>query len=188
MNVADASGDDNIILTGFMGTGKSTVGRVLATLIDYAFVDTDEIIEQRHGAIAAIFRERGEDAFRAIEQGVAEELAAHVRTVIATGGRMMLDSSNIDALSRRGHIFCLVATPGEILARVTADDERASRPLLAGGDTERMIIDLLADRREGYERFEPIGTDGRSPAAVADEIATRWRREASSPAPAHDDR
>ena len=79
----DRSG--NVVLTGFMGTGKTTVGRLLADLLGYEFVDTDEIIERRYGAIETIFRERGEDAFRAIESELAVELSERSRCVFATG-------------------------------------------------------------------------------------------------------
>lgn len=183
MDDEDDVDERNIVLTGFMGTGKSTVGRVLATQLEYAFVDTDEIIEQRHGPIATIFEHRGEEAFRTIEREVAAELATHVRTVIATGGRMLLDPANIAALTRRGRVFCLTATPDEILARVTTDAARVDRPLLAGPGTARTINDLLARRREGYGQFQQIATDGRSPQSIADEIATQWRRSGSASGP-----
>src|SRR6187399_1176730 len=90
----------NIVLTGFMGTGKTTVGRLLAARLGYEFVDTDEAIVERHGEIADIFRTRGEEAFRQIERQLAAELASRERLVISTGGRMMLDPDNVAALGR----------------------------------------------------------------------------------------
>ncbi len=171
----------NIVLTGFMGTGKSTVGRVLASQLDFEFVDTDEVIERRHGSIATIFRDRGEAAFRLIEREVAVELARRARTVIATGGRMMLDPANIELFTKNGRVFCLAATPDEILVRVTADVQRADRPLLAGPEPREAIIDLLAERSAGYACFEQIATDARPPEAIAAEIAERLNR--SEPAP-----
>ncbi|MEO6652980.1 MAG: shikimate kinase [Ilumatobacteraceae bacterium] len=171
----DPSAAGNIVLTGFMGTGKSTIGRLLAGLIDFAFVDTDDVIESRHGPITTIFDDHGEARFRSIERTVAAELARCDRTVIATGGRMMLDPHNVEVLSRRGRVFCLTATPGDILARVTADDHRSGRPLLAGPDPAAVIADLLDQRRAGYGRFEQVETGTRSPQATAAEIAVRLR-------------
>lgn len=161
----------NIVLTGFMGTGKSTVGRLLADRLGFEFVDTDQVIEARHGPITAIFAEQGEQAFRDIERDLAAELADREGLVIATGGRMMLDHANIAALSRNGRVFCLVATPEEILARVTSDSSRIDRPLLAGPDPQTRIVELLAERSEGYRRFPQVATDGRSPEAIAADIA-----------------
>ncbi len=161
----------NIVLTGFMGTGKTTVGRILAAELGFDFVDTDAVIEQRHGPIAEIFRERGEDVFRAIERDLAAELADRSRLVIATGGRMMLDPDNVVSLERRGRVFCLVAEAEEIHRRVTADAAHVERPLLAGADPRARILELLAERRSGYRQFTQVVTDGRSPRAIAAEIA-----------------
>ena len=122
----------NIVLTGFMGTGKTTVGRLLAQQLGYEFVDTDQIIEERHGKIGDLFRSAGEEAFRRIERELASELADRERLVIATGGRMMLDPQNVASLSRNGRVFCLVATPDEIFDRVVHDSSRVERPLLVG--------------------------------------------------------
>src|SRR5262245_20360797 len=114
-----ANGDArNIVLTGFMGTGKTTVGRLLAARLGYEFVDTDQVIFERDGEIADIFRTRGENAFREIERELARELASRERLVISTGGRMMLDPDNATAFGRNGMIFCLVATPDEIFERI----------------------------------------------------------------------
>ena len=92
----------NVVLTGFMGTGKTTVGRLLADELGYEFVDTDELIEQRHGSIADLFATRGEEAFRELERDVAAELARRSGLVVSTGGRMMLDPANVRALSASG--------------------------------------------------------------------------------------
>ncbi len=86
--------EQNLVLTGFMGTGKTTVGRMLAEKLGMEFVDTDELIESRHGPIPRIFADRGESEFRAIEQEVARELGERSGLVIATGGRMVLDDDN----------------------------------------------------------------------------------------------
>lgn len=159
----------NVVLTGFMGTGKTTVGRLLATQLGYDFVDTDAVIEQRHGPIPAIFAERGEAAFRAIERQIAAELGAGEGLVISTGGRMLLDPDNERSLSAHGDVFCLTASIEEIWRRVSRAP--ADRPLLTGSDPRQRIVDLLAERQAGYARFRQVTTDGRRPTEIADEIA-----------------
>jgi shikimate kinase len=160
----------NVVLTGFMGTGKTTVGRLLAERLDYAFVDTDTLIEQRHGPIPEIFAAQGEAAFRAIERRLAVELAERCRHVISTGGGMLVDDVSADALARSGDVFCLIATPEEILERVATDASRAERPLLAVDDPGRRIGELLAERSDAYARFTQVVTSGRRPAEVADAV------------------
>ncbi len=164
----------NLVLTGFMGTGKTTVGRDLAERLGMEFVDTDMEIEARHGSIAHIFEHEGEDAFRGFERQIATELSERTGLVIATGGRLLLDPGNLRALSQHGRIFCLVATPDEILERVTKDTVRTDRPLLASPDTRTRIVELLAERASDYARFPQITTTSVTPTAAADEIADLW--------------
>lgn len=169
---------DNIILTGFMGTGKSTVGRLLAERLSMTFVDTDEVIVTRDGrSIADIFREDGEARFRDWEHEVAVELARRRGLVIATGGRLMLDPDNAVALGQTGPVFCLTAPVEVILRRAVADENM--RPLLAGPDPEGQIRSLLATRAPLYDRFRQIATGDetgdRQPEAVVGEIITALR-------------
>ena len=164
----DRSG--NVVLTGFMGTGKSTVGRLLADLLGYEFVDTDDLIEQGHGPISTIFGEQGEDAFRELEREVARDLAGRDRLVISTGGRMMLDPQNASTLGATARVFCLVATPETIAARVL---DGPARPLLAGPEPLRRIRALLAERAAGYSQFEQVVTDERTAADIAGDLAAR---------------
>jgi shikimate kinase len=164
----DRSG--NVVLTGFMGTGKTTVGRMLADLLGYEFVDTDELIVEQHGPIEAIFRERGEHAFRAIERDVAGELAGRDRLVISTGGRMMLDREIVSTLGAGARVFCLTASPETIAARVL---NGPARPLLAGPDPLARIRALLAERAAGYAAFEQVPTDSLTPAEIAHLLAAR---------------
>lgn len=163
----------NIVLTGFMGTGKSTVGRLLAERLGYEFVDTDALIEQRHGPIPKIFRERGEGEFRRLERDVADELAGRERLVISTGGRLMVDAVNAARLGATGDVFCLTASVDTILSRVTADDSPVERPLLAGADVRRRITELLAERASAYAGFDQVDTDGRRPIEIVEEIVER---------------
>ena len=163
----------NLILTGFMGTGKTTVGRLVAERLGFAFVDTDAIIEERHGPIASIFAERGEAAFREIERGLAQELAARSGLVISTGGRFMLDEANAEVLGGTGTVCCLVAEPEEIHRRVSADRSPTERPLLTGPDPRARIVELLAERAPLYARFPQVATDGRTPSEIADEVVAQ---------------
>lgn len=178
--------DHNLVLTGFMGTGKTTVGHELARKLDMEFVDTDALIESRHGPISRIFEERGETEFRSIERSVAAELGEKNGLVIATGGRMILDPENFKALSRNGRIFCLVATPDEIHHRVANDPARRERPLLKVDDPRQRIIELMTEREGEYIRFAQLTTDHAGPSVIADEVAELWKSHStydiSSPA------
>lgn len=160
----------NIILTGFMGTGKTTVGKMLATKLDREFVDTDGLIESRQGrTIPEIFKEDGEAAFRQMEAELAKELGGRDGLIISTGGRFMLDPENVKALSRTGRVFCLVATPQEILTRIKKDKAH-SRPLLEGPDPSEQIVELLQVRKRGYQRFLKVKTNGKLPEDVTDDL------------------
>lgn len=159
----------NVILTGFMGTGKSTVGRRLSSRLDYAFVDTDEMIVSRDGrAIADIFSEDGEAAFRAWEAKVSRELAGSSGLVIATGGGLMLNEHNAHLLSQEADVFCLRASSDEIVARLAGEPDR--RPLLNVLNPAGRIQQLLDSRSEAYGRFTQISTSGRSVDQIVEEI------------------
>ena len=137
----------NIILTGFMATGKTTVGKLLADELGYGFVDTDELIEERSGqSVTEIFRQKGEAAFRDMEAELAREMAAKQGMVISTGGRMMLDPKNAAALSESGRVFCLVATPEEIMQRVVEDTDQR-RPRREGPNPSERIVELRPNGR-----------------------------------------
>jgi len=160
----------NIILTGFMGTGKTTVGKLLAKQLDYQFVDTDELIEKRAGlSIKNIFHQMGEATFRQMETAVAQELARREGLVISTGGRMMLDPANVAALSQNGRFFCLVATPEEILARLEQDTEHP-RPLLEVSNPGERIVELFQQRERGYQRFPQVMTNDKQPVEVTKDL------------------
>ena len=161
----------NIVLTGFMGTGKSTVGRILAKKLDREFLDTDSLIERRHGPIPRIFDEQGESGFREIEHAVAIELSTDVGYVISTGGRFMLDPHNAKLLEVDNRIFCLVAELDVIMERVLR--RKSSRPMLAVDDPRARVQELMQERAEGYARFEAVPTDERPASAVADDIISR---------------
>lgn len=156
----------NIILTGFMATGKTTVGKLLAEQLGYEFIDTDQLIEARSGmTIPEIFRQKGETAFREMEAAIVQELAEKEKVIISTGGRLMLDAANAAALSKRGRVFCLVATPEEILKRVSHDTD-AKRPLLETPNPMQRIVELLQQRKESYHRFSQMATSEKTPDEV----------------------
>jgi len=176
--------DKNIILTGFMGTGKTTVGKLLANQLRYKFVDTDETIMSRcNQTITEIFHTHGEAAFRQMERDLALELAQQDRLIISTGGGMMLDSVNVDTLEgknthccitkgsnrgaskTKGIIVCLVADPDAIIARVTGDNT-IERPLLKVAEPKSRIAKLLKERKKAYARFIQVDTTGRTPQGV----------------------
>lgn len=164
-----------MVLTGFMGTGKSTVGRLVAAALDFAFVDTDDLIVLRDGrAIADIFHEDGEAAFRDWEARIAQELAEQSGLVIATGGRLMLDEGNAAALSGNGRVFCLTAAPETIVARLV--DDGGVRPLLNVPHPAQEIERLLAERAAGYGRFTQISTDRKTPHQITAEILQIMKR------------
>lgn len=159
----------SVILTGFMGSGKSTIGARLAQVLNYKFVDTDAMIVKRDGrSISQIFLEDGEDKFRHWESVISQELADRERLVIATGGRLMLDENNASVLGRNAHIFCLTAEADEIIKRLQRNSEQ--RPLLnVSNPTERIRI-LLEQRADKYARFPQINTSGKTIEEIVKEI------------------
>ncbi|GAB6099049.1 shikimate kinase [Halanaerocella petrolearia] len=140
---------NNIVLVGFMGTGKSAVGQKLATRLDYKFVDLDhKIVEEDGREISDIFAEEGEDFFRDLETEVTAKVAQDANQVIATGGGVVLREENISNLKQNGILILLEATPEEILERTENDD---NRPLLDVEDPLAKIKSMLAVREEKYD-------------------------------------
>ncbi len=161
----------NVVLTGFMATGKSTVGRLLAVRRDASYIDTDEMIVGRHGSIEEIFATKGEAAFREMERNIASELEGTAGLVIATGGRFMLDQDCAAALGSTGRVFCLVASIEEIRRRLLTDEDGLVRPLLT--DSNETQLELLYEERvEAYKRFRQVQTDERSVEEVVEQIET----------------
>jgi shikimate kinase len=162
----------NIVLVGLMGTGKTTVGRILAATLGRPFVDTDAWVEARAGRpISAIFEWDGETAFRAMEEYAVEVIAEQDGQIIATGGGAVISPKNREALRRTGHVFWLDAPPDELVRRATADGVQ-TRPLLGGIDPLAKLTALAAGRAEAYvaAAHHRVATAGKGPDAVAREI------------------
>lgn len=138
----------NVVLIGFMGTGKTAIGKRLARLLGWEFIDTDAEIERLTGkSVARIFAEDGEVRFRSEENLLCRKLTQRERLVIATGGGMVLNPENVALLKQNGVLIKLYADPEVIIGRVKAKKER--RPLLKGNLEER-VRELLAAREEAY--------------------------------------
>ena len=162
----------NVVLTGFMGSGKSTVGGLLAGILVKEFVDTDTMIEQIHGPIPEIFKREGEEAFRQYEREISEQLEFKENLVIATGGKLLLDQTNVDLLGDNGRIFCLSAPIDEIIERILKEG-RSQRPLLDSDDFEERLREIYSQRVASYSVFEQVDTAGRTPLEIAEEIIDR---------------
>lgn len=140
---------NNIVLCGFMGSGKSTVGKILAQKLNFTFKDSDECIEQRENmSVSEIFKTYGEEYFRKTESLVIKELSLQNGLVIATGGGAVLNSDNAAALRQRGTVIFLDVTPETVLERLKND---ASRPLLQRKDKAEAITELLIARKPVYQ-------------------------------------
>jgi shikimate kinase len=141
----------NIVLTGFMGTGKSFIGKAVARKLGWEFFDVDEIIEKEAGMrVHEIFARKGEKHFRGLEANTIRLLALTDKSVIATGGGAVLRVENMEELERNGIIICLTATPETIYDRTKKDG--TTRPLLNVPDPVSRIKELLDFRKEYYNR------------------------------------
>ncbi|MHB1319573.1 MAG: iron-containing alcohol dehydrogenase, partial [Anaerolineae bacterium] len=142
---------DNLILTGFMGTGKTSVARRVADRMGRPFVDMDdEIVERAGRTIPELFAQFGEDAFRQIESGMCVDLSRRSGLVIATGGGCLVNNLNRDTLSGSGLVICLDCEPEGIIQRLRGT---TGRPMLYGDAPETRVRDLLAERRSAYSQI-----------------------------------
>jgi len=164
----------NLALIGFMGTGKSSVGRLVAEQLHFDYLDTDELIQSRASrTIADIFKKDGEPAFRKLEQQLVSELAARKRTVIATGGGLPTDPVNLASLKTHALIVCLWASPEKIWERVR---NQTHRPLLCDPNPKLKIRELLAAREPFYRQADVlINTDLRSAREAAQQVVHQFK-------------
>lgn len=161
----------NIVLIGYRGTGKSTVGKVLAGRLERTVVSTDAEIVRRAGqTIPEIVAKHGWDHFRDLESAVCQELAARDGLVIDTGGGAILRSQNVDSLKKSGKLFWLTASVEAIAARIGGDTQR---PSLTGTKSfVEEIQEVLAERTPKYQAAADhiVPTDGRSIGQIVDTI------------------
>ena len=169
----------NVVLIGFMGTGKSSIGKALAVKLGRAFVDIDHAIEADVGlSIPDIFAAHGEAYFRECEKNTCRKLAMRRNMVIATGGGTVKDPENMAILKQTGLIVCLTASVNTILERTR---RMGQRPLLDayGTDNEsrrRAITELMDERRELYAKADyTMDTTDKTPLLVVDDLAKRLR-------------
>jgi len=169
---------NNIAIIGFMGTGKTSVGKNLARITGKKFVALDGLIEQKTGkSINDIFRDYGEIYFRELEIAVVKEVAGRQNQVIDCGGGVVLNKINIDRLRETSVIVCLLASPEDILKRLSSKNDR---PLLAATDKKRRIHELLDFRQPFYERYGDIfvDTSGKTLEEVVAEVVERLKEYA----------
>ena len=168
----------NIALIGFMGTGKSVVGKILAERLNKEFIEMDSLFERKAGKpIPKIFQQDGEVAFRELEIEIAKEVSVNEKQVIACGGGIVLNKINIDRLKEDSVIVYLMASPRVILKRVSDGGEE--RPLLNVSDPVQAIQELLRFRKPFYERAADIivNTSRMSIGSVAEKIIRKLKED-----------
>jgi shikimate kinase len=170
----------NLVLIGFMGTGKTSVGRLAADQMHFDYLDTDEIIQTRtRRTIADIFKQDGEPAFRELEAKVVADLADCTKTVISTGGGLPANPENLASLKTHALIICLWASPEKIWERVR---NQSHRPLLHDSDPQAKIRELLAVREPFYRQADVLlNTELRSVREVVQQVVHQFRLEVTDP-------
>ena len=179
MTMTGARSIRNLALVGFMGSGKSSVGRLAADVLHFTFLDTDHVIEARAGKpITDIFAQDGEPVFRQWERRIVEELTRRDKTVIATGGGLPADAANLASLKTHALVVCLWASPEAIWERVRGHDHR---PLLNEADPVTKIRELLAVREPYYRQADVlVNTEMRSPREVAQHVVHQFHMAQSA--------
>ena len=174
MNAADV----NLYLVGFMGTGKTTVGRAVAQKLGFAVLDSDHEIERQQGkTIPDLFAQDGEPAFRALERAFIESGHPAERTVVACGGGLVVQPGMLALLKSKGVVVCLHASLETILARTA---RHRNRPLLAVDDPEERVRTLYAQREPIYKQAGTvILTDARPLHDIVAHVMRTWRRDAT---------
>jgi shikimate kinase len=164
----------NLILTGFMGTGKTEVSRELARLLTMKLIDIDtEIEKSAKMSINQIFEQFGEQKFREMETEMIEKVSCEKNVIISTGGGAVLKQENMDALKKTGRVICLMATPETILQRTSGTSER---PLLQVEKPLEKINELFNLRKPFYEKADMmIDTENKTPLQIAEEIIEKVR-------------
>lgn len=161
---------DRLYLTGFMGAGKSTIGRLLAKRIGYRFYDTDHLVMKGFGKpVSQVFQENGEDAFRKAEIMVLQELAKRTKVVISTGGGTLVREETFAIARETGMLIYLRAPVSSLYERVIFSPK--DRPLVDVPDQESVFRERFEERRQFYERSDiTVDTVDRRPGDVVQEI------------------
>lgn len=172
-----------IYLAGFMGSGKSTIGPILANTLGYKFVDVDRQIEQEAGkSVTAIFKEDGENAFRAVERSILQRMSGMDEIVVSLGGGTVAHEENFQLIRSSGVIVYLQLSPEEAVRRMR---RKTDRPMLRDKDgnqlqgqaLEQRIMELLAVREEFYNRADiVVRTEKLNVGRTVDEIVKKLRR------------
>ncbi len=159
----------NVYLVGFMGAGKTTVGKILANKLSKKFVEMDQVIEEQQGKkITDIFAKEGEEYFRKLEKDLLNKLSAQFDLVVSCGGGLVCDQENLKVLNNTGQVFSLFASPEVIQRRVKHTKQR---PLLNGEDSLSIIQQLLSKRKDFYQNAGTrVDTDNYSAQEVAERI------------------
>lgn len=178
-------GEGGLALVGYRGTGKSTIGRLLAERLRRPFIDADDMLVARAGrSIRDIFEESGEPVFRDWEERVLREIAAdRPDAVLATGGGAVLREPNRRLLRSFGLVVWLKAEPDELARRLEADSQaRHGRPSLTSAGTLQEILDVLEARTPLYQAVShvEVNTQGKPPPEIVDEILDHWSRGEAS--------
>ena len=164
----------NIIFIGFMGAGKTSVGRAVSRRFHMDFLDTDEYIEKKAGmSVSEIFRTAGEEGFRRMETEALQALEKEAANcVISAGGGLPLREENRELLKKLGTVIYLKVSPETVKERLKGD---TTRPLLAGPDPEKKIRELLEYREPLYEQAAhyTVDVNGRAPEAIGEEAAQK---------------
>ncbi|MDD5645414.1 MAG: shikimate kinase [bacterium] len=164
----------NILLFGFMASGKSTVAKILSKKLDMDYIEMDNIIEKEANmSISEIFAEKGEKHFRMLEKNLSKKLSDSDNLIISTGGGVITDEENIANLIKNGMAFSLMVSPENVIKRTK---NSAHRPLLNTKDRKKQIENLLRERNPYYEKTGyVINTNIFTPEKVAGIIIEKFK-------------
>lgn len=162
-----------------MGSGKTTLGKLVAKKLNRDFVDTDEYLVTKFGSAADILNQPdGDDLFRLTEEKVALDLSKERNLVISTGGRFMLNQRNIDLMRENGKIYCLQADLSEIVNRLIASSGETYRPRFAKAENKLELMEWLEKQSAPYySQFKKIDTSGRPTEEISSEIVNLFESQ-----------